>query len=414
MQDNALAKALIRQGHDALLIPTYTPIQTDEPNVSSKRLFYGGLNVYLEQSFALFRWLPRWGDQLLSSPTLVGWIANRAMGTSATKLGALTVSMLRGMEGRQRKEVIRLCAWLKTEKSDVVVFSNLLIAGCLSELKRQLSRPVVVILQGDDIFFNSLIEPYRDQALTELRNLAAQVDHFIVHSHDYGGRMRNILGIPEGRLSVVPLAIDTHDYVEWEREPARERPPTVGYLARLAPEKGLHLLVDAFIELRRRYPLSNAQLAIAGWLGNLNQTYWSQQQEKLSAAGLAEQYHYFGSVDRPAKLKFLKSIDVLSVPTVSLEPKGLFVLEGLAAGVPFVQPAHGAFPELFELHGGGHLFDPQQPEEYVEGLGQLLFDRSAAEELGQRGRASVLGKASTTQQAQDFVAALATLVDSAT
>lgn len=403
LHDNALAKALIKLGHDAILIPTYTPIRTDEQSVSSDQLFYGGLNVYLQQAFPPFRWLPNWADQFLSSPRLVGWVASRGMETSAKSLGALTVSMLKGRDGYQRKEVRRLCAWLKTQAPDVVVFSNLLIAGCLSELKRQLEVPVVVILQGDDIFYDGLIEPYRSRALVELRKLAQQVDLFVVHSQDYGRRMQSMLGFSVAQLAVNPLSIDTRDYLTQTAAPLPDqRPPTIGYLARLAPEKGLHLLVDAFIAVQSKPALQDVRLAVAGWLGKQHEAYWQQQLDKLAQAGLGERVTYHGSVDRAGKLAFLNAIDVLCVPTTYLEPKGLFVLEGLAAGVPYVQPAHGAFPEMHQRMGGGHLFDPETPGALAERLEEVLSDRDGLRTLGMQGRQSVLDKGAIEHEARDF------------
>ncbi|MCB0293491.1 MAG: glycosyltransferase family 1 protein, partial [Calditrichaeota bacterium] len=46
-RDNALATALIRKGHEVALIPTYTPLRTDEPGASIDRVFFNGINVYL-------------------------------------------------------------------------------------------------------------------------------------------------------------------------------------------------------------------------------------------------------------------------------------------------------------------------------------------------------------------------------
>ncbi|QDV22438.1 GDP-mannose-dependent alpha-(1-6)-phosphatidylinositol monomannoside mannosyltransferase [Aureliella helgolandensis] len=404
LHDNALAKALIALGHDTLLVPTYTPILTDEASVARDQLFYGGLNVYLQQANPVFRWLPNWLDRFLSSPKLVNWIASRAMGTSAGNLGPLTVSMLKGMDGNQRKEVRRLCKWLNTERPDVVVFSNLLIAGCAPEIKRQLKCPVVVVLQGDDIFYDGLPPPYRERALVELRRLAQQVDRFVVHSRDYGQRMQAMLHFPPERLAIHPLSIDVADFhlpVGLDADQGlATRPPSVGYLARLAPEKGLHLLVDAFIELRRRGVVPTARLAIAGWLGPQHAKYWQEQLDKLAEAGLAGSVDYAGSVDRAGKLKFLQSIDVLCVPTSYQEPKGLFVLEALAAGVPYVQPAHGAFPELHAKHAGGHLFDPESPAELSERLEQVLADLPAARALGAEGRRRVFAHSTTIHEAE--------------
>lgn len=409
LHDNALAKALISLGHDALLVPMYTPIRTDETDVSSRQLFYGGLNVYLQQLSPLFRWLPNWSDRFLSSPRLVDWVASRAMGTSAASLGALTVSMLKGNQGNQHKEAQRLSAWLSTLKPDVVIFSNLLIAGCLEELKRQVGCPVVVMLQGDDIFYDGLIEPYREQALQELRKLAQQVDLFIVHSRDYGLRMQSMLGFADQAWKVNPLSIDPSDFCTEDFNVPRKDPnqvnyqPTIGYLARLAPEKGLHLLVDAFIDIAQASHSTQVQLAVAGWLGNQHRPYWQEQLDKLAAAGLAQRLNYHGSVDRPGKLRFLRSIDVLCVPTTYHEPKGLFVLEGLAAGVPYVQPAHGAFPELHARHGGGHLFAPETPGALAERLIEVLSDLSALRQLGADGRQKLLDNDTSLQAAQRLV-----------
>lgn len=403
LHDNALAKALIQLGHDAMLIPTYTPILTDEKNASGDQLFYGGINVYLQQASPIFRWLPSWADGFLSSPKLVGWIASKAMGTTADKLGAMTVSMLKGMDGRQKKEVQRLCDWLKTQAPDVVVFSNLLIAGSLPQVKKQIGCPAVVILQGDDIFYDGLEEPYREQALAELRRLAREADLFIVHSHDYGRRMQQLLGFSDEQLAVNPLSIDTTDFLDWEPPSAdsvAQRPPTIGYLARLAPEKGLHILVDAFVELSQTLP--DIELRIAGWLGSQHEDYWETQRQKLDSAGLADRYRYLGSVDRQQKLDFLKTIDVLSVPTPYQEPKGLFVLEGLAAGVPYIQPSHGAFPEIHGRLGGGHLCKPESATDLAERLRTALEDRIALRQLGLLGRQKLLAEASTKQEAEQF------------
>ena len=59
IHDNTLATALKRLGVDVALIPTYTPLRTDEQDVSIDRVFYGGINVFLQQKWSLFRHTPR-------------------------------------------------------------------------------------------------------------------------------------------------------------------------------------------------------------------------------------------------------------------------------------------------------------------------------------------------------------------
>src|SRR5262245_60992153 len=78
-RDNALAAELIRLGHDVTLLPVYTPTRTDEPNVSRKRVMFGGISVYLQQYVPLFRKTPRFFDRLWDSPLVIDAFAGRAV-----------------------------------------------------------------------------------------------------------------------------------------------------------------------------------------------------------------------------------------------------------------------------------------------------------------------------------------------
>jgi glycosyltransferase involved in cell wall biosynthesis len=399
MHDNTLARALRRLGVDAQLIPTYAPIRTDEEDVSGDRIFFGGINVFLEQKIPVYRYLPSFVGSLLDSSWLIRWAASRSSATNPRLLGALTVSMLRGAAGYQRKEVEKLCRWLRRSvKPRLIVFSNLLIAGCAGRLRSALHVPLLVTLQGDDAFLDSLPEPYQSRALAEIRRLVAQIDGFLVHSRYYAAFMQEYLGIPAEKFHLVPLGMDTSGFPAPAREGgSAEQPPhgsrreqrIVGYLARLAPSKGLHVLVDAFIELRKREKTRDVLLHIAGWLSASDRPYAEIEFNKLRAAGLNDAYQYAGVVDRREKLKFLRGIDVLSVPTTYRDPKGLFVLEALAAGVPVVQPAHGAFPELLADLGGGRLVPPNDPLRLADALEDLLRNEAARQRLGRQGAQAV-------------------------
>ncbi len=386
LHDNTLARALTEIGIDAALIPTYTPIRTDEQDVSIDRVFFGGINVYLQQKIPLFRHLPAVVDRFLDNRRLLRWATSRGMETSAKELGALTVSMLRGASGYQRKEIRKLCDYLAGHhRPDLVNLSNMLIAGCVPQLKERLGIPVLATLQGDDIFLEDLIEPYKSQALDLLRELVQHVDAFLVFSNYYADYMSDYLSIARHKFRLVPLGIDTRDFLGPADEQP-ERPPTVGYLARLAPEKGLQVLVDAFVRLKQRRGMEGARLHVAGWMAD-NRKAWAEQLfDQIRQAGHGESFYYAGTVDRSEKLQFLSQLDVLSVPTVYREPKGLFVLEALATGVPVVQPEHGAFPELIAALGGGRLFRPQDPEHLAEVLHEMLFDRAASRQLGLQAR----------------------------
>ena len=388
LRDNALVAALTRQGVQATLIPMYTPIQTDESDVSIPRVFFGGINVYLQQRWSLFRLLPASWDRWLDQPWLIRRLARDGGTPSPRILGEMTLSMLRGSHGHQRKEVAQLTDWLRDELNPQLInLTNVLIAGCVPDLKQAMKVPVVVTLQGDDAFLSLLTDSDRDRAIALIQQLAEQVDAFIVFNRWYAEYMQAYLGLPASKFHVVPLGIHLDDFARFIPRPAIATDElTIGYLARLAPEKGLHLLVDAFIQLHQEWNMSNTRLLLAGWLGQQDRAYAEQQFDKLRRAGLADASEYLGAVDRQQKLDFLSRLHVLSVPTEFQDPKGLYVLEALAAGVPVVQPAHGAFPELLASTEGGCLVKPHDANDLATRLQQLLVDPDECQRLGAQAR----------------------------
>jgi glycosyltransferase involved in cell wall biosynthesis len=414
LHDNTLARALIALGHDVQLIPLYTPIRTDEEDATSAPIFYGGINMYLQQRSAIFRWLPNWLDRWLDQPWLINWASGKSVKIDPQQVADLALSILRGTEGFQRKEVQRLAEWLTGDlKPDVIVFSNILTAGCVPEIKRRMNVPVVVTLQGDDIFLRGLPPTYEARALVEIRRLAGQIDGFIVNSRYYADAMAEYLGLARERIEVVPLGVETTDLMregERRKRGEGETKQTVGYLARLAPEKGLHVLAEAFVRLRLMPGTEQARLRIAGWLGEQHRDYAKRVFARLRAAGLEQEFEYVGEVDRPGKIDFLASLDVLAVPTTYKEPKGLFVLEALAAGVPVVQPNHGAFPEVLAETQGGLLHRPEDPQHLAERLHELLTDPSLRRQIAVHGQQHVIANRGARHMAERTAEMLAAVI----
>jgi glycosyltransferase involved in cell wall biosynthesis len=390
LNDNTLARALMRAGVDVQLIPTYTPIRTDEPDVSAPRIFFGGINVYLEQKSRLFRALPAKMTRWLDNRRLLNWVTARALARSYSDLGPLTVSMLDGALGHQKREVEQLIDWLANHvRPDVVHFSNLLIAGCISELRRQCKASIVLTLQGDDIFLDSLPEPYRSQAIDRMRKLVPLVDRFTVHSRFYQALMMERLGIPESKFARLPLTIDVNDFAATPAPSKDTSKRVLGYLARLAPEKGLGQLVDAFLRLKRLPNMGDVELRIAGWLGEQHREYAETQFAKLNDGGLRDQWRYVGEVDRKSKVEFLRGLDLFCVPATFLEPKGIYLLEALAAGVAVVAPEHGAFPELLAATHGGRLCAPNDVKDLTAILATLLANAHDRRQFAHAGQTFV-------------------------
>lgn len=404
MHDNTLVAALAAQGHDALLIPTYTPLRTDEPDVSQKRIFFGGINVYLQQKLGFFRHTPWLLDRLFDAPSLLRWVSQFAVRTEAESLGDLTVSMLKGEHGYQRKEVAKLVHWLAKEfRPEVINLTNALLSGLVHELKRQLSVPILCTLQGDDIYLEALPEPYRSQCLALVRQHCQEIDGFIATSFYYADFMVDYFRIPRERIHVVYPGLNLTGH-GGPRSPSNGRPPTVGYFARICPEKGLHTLAEAFRLLRQTPGAPPCRLRASGWLGENQRPYLNGIQQRLQEAGLAKDFEHIEAPDHASKVRFLQSLDVLSVPTSYREPKGLYVLEALANAVPVVQPRHGSFPELIEATGGGLLVNPEDPEDLARSLRQLLEDLAHREELGRKGKEAVQQRFHAARMARETVA----------
>jgi glycosyltransferase involved in cell wall biosynthesis len=403
LRDVALVKAMQNLRHDVLMVPMYLPVQVDKNEaVDSTPIFYGGLNVYLQQKSRFFQRTPRWFDRLLDSPKLLRWIGRRAGSTSARNLGQMTISMLRAEEGRQIKELNRLVEWLDAQdnKPDVVCLSNILLAGLARGIKERLGVPVVCLLQDEDGFLDGLSSPYSEQAWQILAERASDVDAFIAVSKYYADVMRQRVELASERVYVAYTGISLDGYELRQTEPEM---PTIGYLSRMCPDKGLDTLVDAFIHLKKNEKLKNARLRITGGKRTDDERFLNRIRKKLSSCGLIDDVEFLPDFDYNTKLAFLRTLSVLSVPEKQPVACGLYVLEALAAGVPVVEPSSGVFPELLEMTGGGVLCEPNNAAALAAAMEPLLLKPDYARQLGKRGRDAVFEKFNIEQTAEEML-----------
>ena len=412
MRDNALAAELIRLGHEVTLLPFYTPTLTDEENVSrQEQVFFGGISVYLDQHVPWFRRTPRFVDRLIDAPNVIKAFTSRSISVDAKQLGALTVSTLRGEDGNQRKEIDKLLEFLKGEpRPDVVNIPYTLLICLAKPLRQALQCPIVITLQGEDLFLDALTEPYRSEAMALVRRQVADVDLFIAVSEYYARFMRDYLGIPESKMRVATLGVNTKDLSVTTRTRrlsagalVADDPFTIGYFARIAPEKGLDNLADAYQVLRLEKGLPPSRLLAAGYLVPEHKPYLDRIAERLKAAGLGDEFTYRGTVERAKKVQFFHDIDVLSVPSPYHEPKGLYLLEAMACGVPVVQPNHGAFPEIIERTGGGLLARTASGADVADALYDVWKDPARAADMGRRGAEGVRQHYTVTHMAENVL-----------
>lgn len=408
-RDNALVAALRKLGHSTLMLPLYLPLNLDDSDQShGAPIFFSGINVYLEQNFPLFNKAPQWLHRLFASRSLLRLAGRLAAKTRPEQVGDLTLSMLQGEEGRQRRELDHLTAWLRQQpRSDIICLSNALLIGMAGYLKSQLGLPVVCTLQGEDGFIDNLPPSLRDQAWEILRRRARDVDLFIAPSHYFARFMGDRLGLSPRQIRVVYNGIPLP-----EDEPPSQppHPPVLGYFARLCHEKGLDILVDAFLLLKQRNQIPGLRLKMGGSLGPADQPFIHQLEQRLKSSGAGDDYEIHPNLDRSAKQAFYQSLSVFSVPARYNEAFGLYVLEALAAGIPVVFPRHAAFPELIEKTQGGVIYHPATPERLAAAIESLLQDPARAQALGRQGRMMVSQQFNSDQMARHMAEAYQELI----
>jgi glycosyltransferase involved in cell wall biosynthesis len=398
-RDNALVASLRQMGHDVTMVPLYLPLTLDEEDQSAGTpIFFGGINVYLEQKSALFRRMPAFLHRLLASRKLLRWAAGRTASTRATDVGDMLLSMLRGEEGRQARELEELIAWLKQHNHpDVVCLSNALLVGMTRRLKSGLSTRVVCHLQGEDAFLDALPDSHRDRAWQLLKERCEDVDLFIAPSRYFGDLMVWRLNLPPERVRVVHNGISL-DGVEVRNPPANRNEtrhhtaPVLGYFARMCKEKGLDTLVEAYILLKHHDRVPRLKLHVGGSCGPSDEPFVKELRRRLAAAGYIGEVAFFPNLSRAEKWDFLSALTVFSVPASYGEAFGLYLIEAMASGVPVVQPRTAAFPEIVEATGGGLLCEAGSPKSLADAIEELLLNPQQARALGEAGREAVSEK----------------------
>lgn len=393
-RDNALAVALQRQGHDVLLLPLYLPMTLDEATAVPPKTptFFGGINVFLSHKIPWYRKAPGWLRRWFDAEFLLSLVSKRAANTDASILGELNLSMVRGEEGNQTRELDELIQWLKTQPvPDAILLSNALLVGFVRRLKQEIRTRVIVCLQGEEAFLDSMIEPWRTRSWEAVAERGAEADGWITASRYFANRMGERLGIPSSRLHIVRNGIHLAGYnqLPQRRTTTPGEGMTLGFFARMCPEKGLDIVVDAFISLRQSGRWNQLRLAVGGGCGPAEEAYVKSQRNKLAAAGLSESASFHPNVSREEKIRFYSRCDILSVPARQSEAFGLYLIESWAAGTPVIQPELVTYPELLKSTGGGVLYTPNTATALAARLEQVLAEPERLRSMGDAGRRAV-------------------------
>ena len=384
MRDNALAKSLYAAGHKVALLPMYLPLQLDEEKLEQPGdpIFFGGINVFLQHKLPFFHLIPRWLHSLLNHSGLLRSVAKHSHMTSAREHGEMALAMLRIEDSPFGSELDKLIDFLATEKPDILCLGTALQAGMIRQLKQRLGVKIICTFQGEDSFLDGLPEPYRTNCWAELRKRLADADRVVAPSQFYADLMRRRLDAPDLRIDIMPNGIDLEGYIP----PSPTQPPVIGYLARMIREKGIELLVSAFIHLRKNLNHPDARLHIAGACTTGDEALVSSLKQQLATVGLTDSVTWSPNLSREQKTGFLSTLTLFSVPATYPEAFGLYLVEALAAGVPVVQPNTSSFPEILATSQAGLLVPPNDPAALAQAWHDLIQNPAALQTFRENGR----------------------------
>ncbi len=402
LRDSSFTKSLREAGHDAITLPLYLPL--DSKNNTDKNdlpVFYGAVNIYLEQKFKFLRHMPAWLHKFLNSPSLLNYASKKSESTRATGLEEMTISMLKGSEGFQKDELELLIDFLKThEKPDVIHISNALLMGLAARIREELKVPVVCSLQDEDVWIDAMRENYQSKLWNLMCDKAKDIDAFIAVSQYFADVMQPRMCIPDEKLHIVPIGVDPDSYKF--SEPV-QNPPVIGYLSRRNKANGFEVLIDAFIKLKEKPEFKDVQLKATGGKTDDDKRFIKKQLRKLKNKGYENDIEFIDDFRTKVLHKFFNKITVLSVPVLKGEAVGRYQLEALASGIPIVQPALGAFPEIVKETKGGLIYEPNTPDSLASKLAEILSDKEELNKISIKGRESIISKYNSYKLTKDMI-----------
>jgi glycosyltransferase involved in cell wall biosynthesis len=386
LRDSKYVVALRKMGHEVVKVPMYLPLFSHD-DLQEIPVFYGAVSIYLKQLYPIFEKAPVWFDNLLNSKPMLKFAAGMAGSTSAKGLSEMTISMLKGEHGRQHEELDRMIDWIKEHyPADIVHLSNALLSGLAPRIKERLGVKVYCSLQDEDVWIDVMKPEFRQEGWDLMHENAKSIDRFIGVSQYFSDLMKERINLKDEQIKTIYLGVDPTDY---EYIPVSEKPRNIGFISRMCEENGLDILVEAFISLKDRTGFQDVKLILTGGSTGDDKHYIHKLKKRISDCGLNDQVEFLADFEEDGRKEFFRKVSVISVPVRIGEAFGLYLLESMASGVPVIQPALGAFPEIIRKSGGGLTYEPNQPEMLTDALAALLPDSERLSALSQAGHEGV-------------------------
>jgi glycosyltransferase involved in cell wall biosynthesis len=383
LRDSKYVDALRNLGHQVVKIPMYLPLFADEHDITDIPIFYGAISTYLKQVYPIFRKAPKWFDHLLNSKPMMKMAASMAGSTRAKGLEDMTISMLLGEHGEQKEELENMVHWIAEHcKPDIIHLSNALLLGLAKSLKEKIGVPVVCSLQDEDVWVDAMHPNFQDKIWKLMHTRAEDVDALIAVSNFFAETMKKQMELPVEKVHTFYLGVDYEDYTFVS---TKEKGRNVGYISRMCHENGFDIVVDAFIELKKKPGFEDVKLIATGGSTGDDTKFIKEQKHKIKENNLSDFFEILPDFEDDARHDFFKLVSLISVPVRIGEAFGMYLLESMASGVPVVQPALGAFPEIIELSGGGVTYMPNTPGKLSETWAEVLSNPELLEKLSRNG-----------------------------
>ena len=386
-------------GVDARAIPLYLPPDADSTgNGFEKTVFFGAISLYLREKVRLFKNMPSFMDKILDSGPLLSIAARQAGATRTEGMEELTLNMISGGTAFRARETDRLVKYLTQEGAPQVIhLSNALIVGLARHLKKRMDVRIVCSILNEDDWIDEMAEPYRSRAWKMIAAEASSVDLFITPSKYYRDLFISRTGIDVSLISVVPLGYDPE---EGPSEKSNERAPAVGYFSRVSHLNGFDKLVDAFIMIKSSGQIQDLTLHVCGGFTGDDKPFVVSQIKKIKDNGFGNSVKIYPEFSGNKKHEFFGNVDIISVPVRKHDGYGLYILEANSAGVPVVQPATGAFPEILKMTGGGLTYFPDTTEELSATLVNAFKNADARKKMAEEGISGVKNELSLDRMAE--------------
>lgn len=379
-------------GREFVIFARQAPDSTDEP-------WFDGV---------AHRWIPTRADDLLVRGMKLG---ERTLGFPRKKRPFFATSAY------YRRYAAQVARDIRREKADIVHIHNF---SQFVPIVRRANPDARIVLHMHCEWLTQL-----DARLIAAR--LAQTDLILGCSDHVTRQIQQRFPEHAARCHTLANGVDVAEFVPNGRSPSANGARRLLFVGRVSPEKGVHVLLDAFRIVRQRYP--EAQLDIVGSVGSAPYEFMVLVSDDVHVAGLSAFYHglakksnYFvdlqanetsgvhftGPVPHADIAGYYHRADVLINPSFT-EAFGMSLVEAMACERPVVATRVGGMPDVLDEGVTGLLVEPGDAGALAESIVRVLDDRALAAAMGQAGRRHVVERFAWNRVAAELEALYARL-----